>query len=128
MSTKRGTKLLISGWWGRSRHPNYLSAFILRTRNKLSNVTFSGDWLMAISWSLATGFNTPFTYFYPAWFFFLLVHRQRRDDEHCAIKYVTLQKCACRHMCSWLPFTDRYGEDWDKYKKLVPYRIIPYIY
>ena len=24
MSTKRGTKLLTSGWWGRSRHPNYL--------------------------------------------------------------------------------------------------------
>lgn len=27
MSTKRGTKLLISGWWGRSRHPNYLFVF-----------------------------------------------------------------------------------------------------
>jgi len=24
MTTKRGTKLLTSGWWGRSRHPNYL--------------------------------------------------------------------------------------------------------
>lgn len=23
---------------------------------------------------------------------------------------------------------DRYGEDWKTYKKLVPYRIIPYIY
>lgn len=22
----------------------------------------------------------------------------------------------------------RYGEDWIKYKKLVPYRIIPYVY
>lgn len=30
MQTERGTKLLTSGWWGRSRHPNYL-----------------GDWLMA---------------------------------------------------------------------------------
>jgi delta14-sterol reductase len=30
METKRGTKLLTSGWWGRSRHPNYF-----------------GDWLMA---------------------------------------------------------------------------------
>lgn len=24
MSTKRGTKLLVSGWWGLCRHPNYL--------------------------------------------------------------------------------------------------------
>ena len=30
IETKRGTKLLTSGWWGRSRHPNYF-----------------GDWLMA---------------------------------------------------------------------------------
>ena len=27
MDTKRGTKLLTSGWWGRSRHPNYLLVF-----------------------------------------------------------------------------------------------------
>jgi delta14-sterol reductase len=30
METKRGTKLLTSGWWGWSRHPNYF-----------------GDWIMA---------------------------------------------------------------------------------
>ena len=24
MTTERGTKLLTSGWWGRSRHPNYM--------------------------------------------------------------------------------------------------------
>ncbi|KAF9793038.1 ERG4/ERG24 ergosterol biosynthesis protein [Thelephora terrestris] len=90
METKRGTKLLTSGWWGRSRHPNYF-----------------GDWLMALSWSLATGFDTPVTYFYPIYFFVLLVHRQLRDDEMCEVKY---------------------GEDWKAYKKLVPYRIIPYIY
>lgn len=24
METKRGTKLLTSGWWGMSRHPNYM--------------------------------------------------------------------------------------------------------
>ncbi|KAF9654072.1 ERG4/ERG24 ergosterol biosynthesis protein [Thelephora ganbajun] len=90
MNTKRGTKLLTSGWWGRSRHPNYF-----------------GDWLMALSWSLATGFNTPITYFYPVYFFVLLVHRQLRDDEMCEVKY---------------------GDDWKMYKKLVPYRIIPYVY
>lgn len=30
IETQRGTKLIISGWWGMSRHPNYL-----------------GDWIMA---------------------------------------------------------------------------------
>ncbi|KAH9481505.1 Delta(14)-sterol reductase [Psilocybe cubensis] len=90
MTTKKGTKLLTSGWWGRSRHPNYM-----------------GDLIMALAWSLPTGFETPITYFYVAYFTFLLVHRQIRDDEACHLKY---------------------GDDWVAYKKLVPYRIIPYIY
>jgi Delta14-sterol reductase len=90
METKRGTRLITSGWWGRCRHPNYL-----------------GDWIMALSWSLPTGFHTPITYFYFIYFVALLVHRQRRDDVHCAKKY---------------------GDDWDKYMQIVPYRIIPYIY
>lgn len=50
------------------------------------DVTLSGDWLMALSWSLATGFDTPVTYFYPIYFFVLLVHRQLRDDEMCEVK------------------------------------------
>lgn len=90
METKRGTKLLISGWWGISQHPNYL-----------------GDLVMAFAWSLPTLFDTPITYFYVCYFLVLLIHRQRRDDEACQNKY---------------------GDDWIKYKKLVPYRIFPYIY
>jgi protein-S-isoprenylcysteine O-methyltransferase Ste14 len=66
MQTKRGTKLLTSGWWGASRHPNYM-----------------GDLIMGLAWCLPTGFNTPITYFYIAFFTVLLVHRQRRDDEFC---------------------------------------------
>ncbi|KAM5534977.1 hypothetical protein V8D89_011350 [Ganoderma adspersum] len=90
MTTERGTKLLTSGWWGRSRHPNYM-----------------GDLLMALAWSLPTGFNTPITYFYVIYFAVLLIHRERRDDEACEKKY---------------------GKDWHKYKTLVPWRIIPYVY
>ncbi|KIK91773.1 hypothetical protein PAXRUDRAFT_148757 [Paxillus rubicundulus Ve08.2h10] len=89
-TTEKGSKLLTSGWWGRSRHPNYL-----------------GDLVMALAWSLPTGFETPITYFYVIYFAVLLIHRQRRDDENCEIKY---------------------GKDWEKYRKLVPYRIIPYVY
>jgi steroid 5-alpha reductase family enzyme len=47
--TQAGTKpLLVGGWWGMSRHINYL-----------------GDWLMSISWSLPCGFGSPLPYFYP---------------------------------------------------------------
>ena len=62
---------------------------------------------MALAWSLPTGFDSYIPYFYPFYFGVLLIHRQMRDDENCAKKY---------------------GEDWEKYKKIVPYRIIPYIY
>ncbi|KAH7903421.1 ergosterol biosynthesis ERG4/ERG24, partial [Hygrophoropsis aurantiaca] len=89
-TTATGSKLLTSGWWGRSRHPNYL-----------------GDILMALAWSLPTGFATPITYFYVLYFGVLLIHRQRRDDENCEKKY---------------------GKDWETYKTLVPYRIVPYVY
>lgn len=71
MTTEKGSKLLTSGWWGRSRHPNYL-----------------GDILMALAWSLPTGFETPITYFYVIYFAVLLIHRQRRDDDNCEKKYV----------------------------------------
>lgn len=36
--TQSGKKLLVSGWWGICRKPNYL-----------------GDLIMALSWSLTTG-------------------------------------------------------------------------
>ncbi|KAF8189800.1 ERG4/ERG24 ergosterol biosynthesis protein [Mycena galopus ATCC 62051] len=90
MTTESGSKLLTSGWWGRSRHPNYF-----------------GDLLMGLAWSLPTGFSSPIPYFYVVYFLVLLIHRQRRDDEACEKKY---------------------GKDWEKYMKLVPYRIIPYVY
>lgn len=124
MNTKSGSKLLISGWWGTARHINYL-----------------GDWIMSWAFSLPTGIagylvhqssqsvpdgETGFaygesrlvqgdakgwgmavTYFYVIYFAVLLIHRERRDEAKCARKY---------------------GEDWVKYKKLVPYRIIPGIY
>ncbi|KAJ7475931.1 ERG4/ERG24 ergosterol biosynthesis protein [Mycena latifolia] len=89
-TTESGSKLLTSGWWGRSRHPNYF-----------------GDILMALAWSLPTAFSTPITYFYVTYFIVLLIHRQRRDDEMCEKKY---------------------GKDWKKYMKIVPYRIVPYVY
>lgn len=88
--TDTGKRLLVSGWWGFVRKPNYL-----------------GDLLMALSWSLCTGFVSIVPYFYPIYFFVLLVHRERRDDASCRQKY---------------------GGAWTKYCATVKYRIIPYIY
>lgn len=90
INTKTGTKLLCDGWWKRARHINYL-----------------GDLLIAVSWCLATGLQTPVTYFYVVYVSTLLIHRQRRDDAKCARKYGLL---------------------WELYTRQVPYRIIPYVY
>lgn len=54
----------------------------------VANDGYRGDWIMALAWSLPTGFETPVTYFYAAYFMVLLVHRQLRDDEQCEKKYV----------------------------------------
>lgn len=70
IETEVGGKLLASGWWGLSRHANYL-----------------GDWLMGLAWSLSCGFERLVPYFYPIYFAVLLIHRERRDGAHCARKY-----------------------------------------
>jgi Delta14-sterol reductase len=70
MQTKRGTKLLTSGWWGLSRHANYL-----------------GDLMMALAWCLPAGFSHITPYFYFIYFAPLLIDRERRDHHACAEKY-----------------------------------------
>jgi protein-S-isoprenylcysteine O-methyltransferase Ste14 len=70
IQTEYGTKLLTSGWWGVSRHSNYL-----------------GDLTMGLAWCLTTGFNAILPYFYFIYFVILLVHRERRLNKHCARKY-----------------------------------------
>ncbi|KAB0390446.1 hypothetical protein E2I00_001349, partial [Balaenoptera physalus] len=68
--TATGKNLLVSGWWGFVRHPNYL-----------------GDLIMALAWSLPCGFNHILPYFYVIYFTILLVHREARDEHHCRKKY-----------------------------------------
>ena len=70
IETARGGRLLLSGWWGLSRHANYL-----------------GDWLMGVAWSATCGFDRLLPWFYPIYFAILLLHRERRDAKHCAEKY-----------------------------------------
>lgn len=90
IQTKRGTKLLCDGWWAKSQHINYF-----------------GDWLISLSWCLATWFQTPLTFYYSLYFATLLLHRQQRDEHKCRMKY---------------------GENWEEYERKVPYKIIPYVY
>ncbi|RLV90440.1 Delta [Spathaspora sp. JA1] len=100
----------------RSGKLNHLKSIPTSTGSKLlidgwwglsQHINYFGDWLIGWSWCLPTGFQTPLTYFYVIYFGTLLLHRQIRDEAKCRGKY---------------------GKDWDKYEKLVPYKIIPYIY
>lgn len=72
----------------------------------------SGDLIMALAWSLPTGFDTPITYFYVMYFAVLLAHRQHRDDENCAKKFVfsfpLCDFCALR-ICNCLQVWERLG-------------------
>lgn len=70
LPTKKGSRLLISGWWGMCRHPNYV-----------------GDLMMALSWCLPCGFDNVLPYFYFIYFAVLLIHRQLRDEDNCLKKY-----------------------------------------
>lgn len=70
LKTKRGTKLLISGWWGCARKINY-----------------TGDFLVTVSWCLLCGFDSPVPYFQAIYFLILLIHRAIRDDHMCEEKY-----------------------------------------
>lgn len=82
--------LLVSGWWGVSRHFHYLPEILL-----------------ALSWTLPSGFSHILPYFYVMFLTILLVDRARRDELRCSGKY---------------------GETWKEYCRRVPYRIIPYVY
>ena len=70
MPTKRGTKLLVSGFWGLARKVNY-----------------TGDWMMGLAWCLTCGFTSVVPYFYAIYFAVLLIHRAVRDDHFCSLKY-----------------------------------------
>lgn len=67
-------------------------------------INYTGDWCMGLAWCLCCGFQSIIPYFYSIYFGVLLVHRAIRDDGFCA---------------------DKYGSDWAKYKKNVPYVFIP---
>jgi protein-S-isoprenylcysteine O-methyltransferase Ste14 len=71
--------LLCSGFWGVSRHVNYL-----------------GEILMASGLALALGYaSCPWPWLYPLYYVVLLFPRERDDDRRCAAKYGELWTQYC---------------------------------
>jgi protein-S-isoprenylcysteine O-methyltransferase Ste14 len=70
MPTERGTKLLLSGWWGLARKMNY-----------------TGDLMLALCHGLPSGLDAVVPHIYFIYLTALLVHRARRDEALCKAKY-----------------------------------------
>ena len=66
----RTSLLLVSGYWGTSRHFHYLPEI-----------------LGSIFWSIPAGFNHFMPHFYYVFLTILLVDRAFRDEARCANKY-----------------------------------------
>ena len=68
---------------------------------------YTADMCMALVWALAAGGSpsrTPAAFLYPAFFLVMIAHRARRDETRCLAKY---------------------GEDWRRFRKAVPYVWVP---
>lgn len=81
--SKRESKLLLSGWWGISRHMNY-----------------TGDLMLSLAYSLACGTEFLFPYFYFIFLSLLLINRCLRDEKRCQDKYGN----AWKEYCSQVPY------------------------
>ena len=61
----------------------------------------------AFFWTVPALFTHGLPYFYVVFLTILLIHRSLRDERRCSAKY---------------------GEHWDQYCSMVPYRMIPYLH
>jgi 7-dehydrocholesterol reductase len=62
------------------------------------------EWLGAVLWTLPVGFAHGLPWFYVIFLAILLTDRAFRDDNRCARKY---------------------GADWDEYRRIVPWKVVP---
>ncbi len=99
--------------WGTLENPEYIET---KQGNKLlvdgwwryaRKIHYTADVCMALSWGLICGFRNFLPYFYVTFFVGMILHRAARDVARCRAKY---------------------GEDWDRYVKRVPYLFIPGVF
>eukprot|EP01133_Synstelium_polycarpum_P007033 gene7033-8177_t len=81
IETKRGTKLLVSGFWGICRHLNY-----------------TGDIILSWAWCLPCQFDSVVPFFYGIYFTTLDLHRCFRDHRACLEKYGEDWREYCRRV------------------------------
>jgi 7-dehydrocholesterol reductase len=105
--------------WGKK--PSHIVAHYVTEEGKdRTNLLLTSGWwgysrhfhyipeiLLSLCWALPAGLASIFPYIYTIYLVVLLLERSFRDEERCRKKY---------------------GEDWKKYCRIVPYKIIPYIY
>jgi 7-dehydrocholesterol reductase len=77
----RKSLLLVSGWWGISRHVHYVAEIAA-----------------ALAWTLPAMFENLLPYFYVIFLTILLVHRAGRDDRRCRKKYGRYWKQYCERV------------------------------
>ena len=96
--------------WGTLEPPRYLNT---KVGSRLlvdgwwryaRKIRYTADALMALSWGLICGFDSFLPYFYVMFFVVMILHRAHRDIARCKRKY---------------------GADWDRYTKEVPYLFVP---
>ncbi|KAH8797621.1 ergosterol biosynthesis ERG4/ERG24 [Xylogone sp. PMI_703] len=76
--------LLYTGWWGLSRHANYL-----------------GDLILSYSMCAACGFDNLLPHFYAIFMTILLLHRCKRTEQSCAAKYGGVWDTYCQKV-KWI--------------------------
>ena len=99
--------------WGTLKNPRYLDTeagsrlLVDGWWRYARKPHYTADVLMALSWGLICGFDRFLPYFYVVFFVAMILHRARRDVARCRRKY---------------------GADWDRYTREVPYLFIPKVF